>query len=214
MGILRKPIPEPRSLAATVTERAAARKLEIPGAPKVVTKAERRRFMSGNTSDIRGKPQKPPEARQKRGRDDPEDDPEFQKHVREVIDFITPQLGRREKRLMEERKIRALGGTLDRRQVMPYSLLQKLQKKHKEKRAVVLAEERTLGVSLDASKHRQVYEVDKLLKDKKERSREGPMYHIGMGAKEKRGVAFIPGKQVKNFQRRGGGGGKGGGKGN
>merc|ERR1712054_189572 len=92
---------------------------------------------------------------------DPEEDAEFRKTLREVLEFVTPQLGKRERQQYEEAKIRALGGTIDTRQKMPYNLLKKQQKRHDERRKEKLEEEKTLGVSMSVSGHRMGFEVDK-----------------------------------------------------
>merc|ERR1712224_1106703 len=121
---------------------------------------------------------------------DIEEDAEFKKTLREVLDFVTPQLGKQERMQYEEAKLRALGGTLDRRQKQPYNLFQQDQKRRDAKRAKVVENEKYLGVSMSA---RSGQEVDKILRKKKEalkekkRRREDGFLRLGMGAKESRG---------------------------
>merc|ERR1712098_141502 len=96
---------------------------------------------------------------------------------REVLDYVTPQLGKHERRQYEEAKIRALGG------------------------------EKTLGVSTSVSSHRKQWAVDRKIKIKKEalkekkRRREDGLLRIGLGAKESRGMAVISNRALKGLQR-------------
>ncbi|CAK0876912.1 unnamed protein product [Prorocentrum cordatum] len=141
--------------------------------------------------------------------EDPEEDAEFKRTLRQVLDFVTPQLGNAERRHYEEAKIRALGGTLEKRQKMPYKTLQVVQKKQEAKRQAALEEEKILGVSTSASAHRSVYAEDKaqrkrkeMAKEKRRRQQDGIM-RLGMGAKEKGGLAVLPRSAVYRAQRAG-----------
>lgn len=164
--------------------------------------------MSGKVSDIRSRGEGQV-AERRRGGGDPEEDAEFRKTLREVLDFVTPNLGKRERQQYEDAKIRALGGQVDARQKMPYCLLKKQMKHSEEKRKEKLEEEKQLGVSMSASGHRTGWEVDKLLRKKKEmlkdkkRRREDKFLSVGMGAKEKGGMAMIPKKAIKAMAYRG-----------
>merc|ERR1711953_1419927 len=92
-------------------------------APRI-SAAERKRFMSGKVSEIRGKKQS--EITTKGGRrHETEEDREFKNTLREVLDYVTPQLGKHERKQYEEAKLRALGGTIEKREKVPYSKLQK-----------------------------------------------------------------------------------------
>jgi len=195
--------------AATVDHIARARSLEMSDKPSSdkpalrlpqrISKAEQRRFMSGKVSDIRSKGIEPPKKRGGGGGADPEEDAEFRKTLREVLDYVTPQLGKQERRQYEQAKIRALGGQLDERPKRPLNLLKKDAKRFAAKREEILEEEKHLGVSMSASKHRGRYEVDKLLKEKKEMLRDKKRRRedghninaLGLGAKEKFGMATI-----------------------
>lgn len=151
--------------------------------------------MSGKVSQIRSK------AASGGGRSghagQSEEDREFRQTLREVLDFVTPQLGKEEQRQYEDAKIRALGGTVEKRNKMPYRLLQIKQKERAEERRKQLEEEKYLGVSMSANQHRNGREVDKLLRQKKEaikekkRRREDGLLRLGMGARESRGMAII-----------------------
>merc|ERR1711865_880526 len=119
----------------------------------------------------------------------------------------TPQLGKRERQQYEEAKIRALGGTVDARQKMPYSLLKKQAKKHEAVRQEKLEEEKHLGVSMSANNHRMGFEIDKVLKNKKEmlkekkKRQEDGFLRIGMGAREKGGMATLSKSAIRSLQR-------------
>jgi hypothetical protein len=175
----------------------------VMAVPRKVSAAERRRFMSGKVSDIHGKASTL-EGRGRNGRDR-EEEREFNKTLREVLDFVTPQLGKQERRQFEEQKIRALGGTLEKRQKMPYQKLQADRKQADVTRKRKVEEEKTLGVSMSVNKHRKQWAVDRLQKQKKEeikdkkRRREDGLLRLGLGARESRGMAIIPQKALKKF---------------
>merc|ERR1712176_121451 len=101
-------------------------------------------------------------------------------------EFVTPQLGKQERRQFEEQKIRALGGTMEKREKMPYKMLQAHRKAGEARRQKVLAEEKTLGVSMSVSKHRKQWGIDQLQKQKKEeikekkRRREDGLLRLGL----------------------------------
>jgi len=176
--------------------------------PNLAAMAERRRFMSGKVAKIHA--HSLPSAQHGHGRrrhgGDDDMETEFRSTLRDVIDFVTPQLGKRERKQYEEAKIRALGGTVDPRPKTPYALLQKQLKGHQEKRRRLLEEEKVLGVSMSANQHRPGWAVDKLLKKKKEaikdkrRRREDRFLDIGMGAREKRGMAVIPNGALRKYR--------------
>lgn len=174
--------------------------------PKV-SAAEKRRFMSGKVADIRAGARK--EERRGKGTPPSEETELFKKTLREVLDWVTPQLGKNEQRQYEEARLRALGGTLEKRVKTPYNLLQQQRKAAEEKRQKILQEEEVLGVSMSASKHRAGWAVDKLLKKKKEdlkdkkRWREDGLLRLGMGAYEKRGMAVIPQRALRAVQSKG-----------
>merc|ERR1712203_1047339 len=127
--------------------------------PRRVSAAERRRFMSGKVADIRAGPQEPTRRRKGKG-GDVEDTDEFKKTLREVLDFVTPELSKERRQEMEKARIMALGGTRDRGLKTPYNVLQKERKVAEEKRKKILAEEQYLGVSMSTSKHRKGWAVD------------------------------------------------------
>lgn len=174
--------------------------------PPRMTAAEKRRFMSGNVADIRSKGG--PKTTAKR-HGDPEEDAEFRKTLRDVLEYVTPQLGKQERRQYEQAKIRALGGQIDERPKRPLNLLKQDAKIFERKRTAKLEEEKHLGVSMSASKHRGRYEVDKLLKEKKEmlkdkkRRREDGFLRLGLGAKENRGMAIISKGAIRKYAGRG-----------
>merc|ERR1711974_229777 len=128
--------------------------------------SERRRFMSGKVSQIRTKPDTESANRKGRGKygsgGDPEEDAEFKATLKQVLDYVLPNMGKKERRHYEENRVRALGGTLEKRNKMPYSLLQQEARRHEEKRQRILEEEKTLGISTSVSAHRQDRQVDKL----------------------------------------------------
>merc|ERR1712146_569031 len=134
-----------------------------------------------------------------KGRGEPdENSKEFRDTLREVLDFVTPQLGKQARRHYEEAKIRALGGTLEKREKKPYRLLQEDAKHREEKRKKILAEEKLLGVTMSTTAHRIGGEEDRAirkrkeaLKEKKKRQRDG-LLRIGLGAREHKGMATIP----------------------
>merc|ERR1712046_369100 len=95
--------------------------------------AEKRRFMSGKVSDIRSHGAQSPAVGRKSG-GDPEEDAEFRKTLRDVLEFVTPQLGKRERQQYEEAKLRALGGQVDARLKRPYNLLKQDAKRLAAKR--------------------------------------------------------------------------------
>jgi len=174
---------------------AAAAASRTSAAPPRMSAAEKRRFMSGKVSEIRSKGASGAGKSLHGGQS--EEDREFRQTLREVLDFVTPKLGKEEQRQYEEAKIRALGGTVEKRNKMPYRLLQIKQKERAEQRRQQLEEEKYLGVSMSANQHRNGREVDKLLRQKKEaikekkRRREDGLLRLGMGARESRGMAII-----------------------
>lgn len=172
--------------------------------PPRMSAADKRRFMSGKVSDIRSHGQAP--SQQKRYAD-PEEDAEFRNTLREVLEFVTPNLGKRERQQYEDAKIRALGGTVDARQKMPYNVLKRQAKRHDEARAEKLEEEKVLGVSMSANSHRMGFEVDRVLRKKKEmlkekkKRQEDGFLRLGMGARETPGMATFSKTAVRAMTR-------------
>merc|ERR1712048_381320 len=167
--------------------------------------AEKRRFMSGKVADIRSKGGA--QSTERGHKAETEEDREFKKTLREVLDFVTPQLGKQERRQFEEQKIRALGGTLEKREKMPYKMLQAHRKSGEATRKKKIEEEKTLGISMSVSKHRKQWGIDQLQKQKKEelkekkRRREGGIMRLGLGAREHKGMAVIPSASLRKYQR-------------
>mmetsp|Transcript_62172 Transcript_62172/g.158088 ORF Transcript_62172/g.158088 Transcript_62172/m.158088 type:complete len:234 (-) Transcript_62172:75-776(-) len=187
----------------------AARVVGPPGKPPGMTAGDRRRFMSGKVGDLWSGPKEVSEVQGKRGKQqESEDDKEFKGVLREVLDFVIPQLGKQEKKQYETQKIRALGGTMDKGLKMPYWLLQKSHKRLENVRQEKLKEEENLGVSMSASAHRLGFQVDKELRKKKAAAKDKQkriadrLYDIGMGARERGGIAVIPNRVVKGFNRK------------
>lgn len=187
--------------------RGEAAPAEPPARPPGMSAAERRRFMSGKVSEIRTKPQKPKGGY---GGKDPEEEREFKKTLREVLDFVTPQLGRREKKQYENAKLRALGGTLDKGMKMPYSMMQRNARRQEAERQEKLQEDKLLGISTSMSSHRTTGGVNKALRQRKEaqkekkRRHEDRLYDIGLGAREKKGMAVIPQRSLRSYQKKAG----------
>lgn len=184
------------------------------GAPPQMSKRERRDFMSGKVSCIRSswKPENDDAPEQRRGGTKPgarsEQDAEFQKTLKEVLHFVTPQLGKRERQQYEDSKIRALGGTIE-KQKMPYKRFQETIKQNKEKREKLVAEDKYMGVEMSANAYKASWVVDSVLKkkkaalkDKKERQ-EGGINRLGMGARERNGMATISRAAINGMKRGG-----------
>jgi len=168
--------------------------------------------MSGKISDIRSDKQKSQgDVGSRRDREDPEEDAEFKKTLKQVLDFVTPQLDINARKQWEEAKIRALGGTVDKRRKMNYAALQRSQKKLEAERLEKVNRDKELGIVSHASNHRTVWQVDKLrkkrteeLKEKKKRRKQEDVFRLGMGAREKKGLFTIPQREIKSFKRRSG----------
>jgi len=188
-----------------------------------VSAAERRRFMSGDVSKIRstGETPQPPSRRRKgKGGDSEEEGEEFKQILKEVRDFVIPNLGKEQQQLYEERRIRALGGVMNNQKHMNYKKMKDMRKRDVEERKKTVEEEKTLGVCTSASKHRKAWEVNKIMNDKQKRNKEKrknhedlKVFNLGMGAIENRGLVVIPRKNVKLYEKhakggQGGGGGK------
>jgi len=172
-----------------------------------VSAAEKRRFMSGNVSQIRSNGISGTSSRS-RGSQSQEDDELFKKTLKDVLEFVAPELPKQVRQQYEEAKIRALGGTFEKRQRENYRCLQQERKGEEKKRQKVLDNEKTLGISNSVSQHRSLKAVDKLMKAKKVmikekvRRREDGLLRLGMGAREKGGMAVIPQNQIRSFQRK------------
>lgn len=159
--------------------------------------------MSDKVADIRAKPQPPAKKRKQTG--ETEDSAEFKKTLKDVLNFVVPQLGKSERRQYERAKIRALGGTLEKRPFEPYAALQRRQKVEEAARQRRLQEEKTLGVSLSAVKQRRGFNGDAAMQQKeqariqKKRRKASDILTLGAGAKERRGMVFLPKSKVKNY---------------
>ena len=182
-------------------ERPAPRVLQIPG--KANRGSEKRRFMSDKVSSIRSKPQEPKRKAQKgKSTPDMEDSAEFKQALKDVLNFVMPQLGKSERIQYEKAKIRALGGTPDKRQYEPYAALQRRRKAEDAARQRRLAEEKQLGVSLSATQQRRGVAADGATHRKKEalqakkRRKENDILSVGA---ESRGMVIIPKSKAKTY---------------
>eukprot|EP00931_Biecheleriopsis_adriatica_P079868 TRINITY_DN53208_c0_g1_i1.p1 TRINITY_DN53208_c0_g1~~TRINITY_DN53208_c0_g1_i1.p1 ORF type:complete len:334 (-),score=76.21 TRINITY_DN53208_c0_g1_i1:381-1382(-) len=182
--------------------RPKARVLQIPG--RAAPASERRRFMSDKVSQIRATAAPPPP----RGRHkdaDKEDSEEFKRTLKEVLNFVTPQLGKAERRQFERSRILAQGGTLESRPHEPYAHVVRQRKAQEEARQRRLAEEKLLGVSTSFNQHRRGYAGDSAILRKKEaalakkRRKDNDILNVGLGAKESRGMYVIPKKNLRAY---------------
>eukprot|EP00927_Polykrikos_kofoidii_P015347 TRINITY_DN16809_c1_g1_i1.p1 TRINITY_DN16809_c1_g1~~TRINITY_DN16809_c1_g1_i1.p1 ORF type:complete len:419 (+),score=95.23 TRINITY_DN16809_c1_g1_i1:36-1259(+) len=193
---------------ATSSAAAAATAAAERSGPRV-SAADKRRFMSGDVAKIRSKAIQKVSWRKKKRDDEPdaEEDREFKQTLRQVLDYVTPQLGKQERKRYEEVKLRALGGTLDKREKMPLWKLNADRKAAEATRKRKLEEESHAGVTFSTSKHRKQAAIDTRLKMKKEAikekkaRREDGLMRLGLGAREKRGMAVIPQHQVAKFSQ-------------
>lgn len=197
------PAEAPPDLSGALAARAPAQPLQVPGRPTAVS--ERRRFMSDKICQIRSKAQIAEEGRRRKG--ESEEDAFFKKTLKEVLNFVTPQLGKAERSQFERNKILALGGTLEKSQHHSYAFVQRKRKQLEERRQQKLQEEKILGVSFSSTQHRLAHVGDSLLRKKKKdelqkkRRRNDEILNLGMGAKESRGLAIIPKRSIRAFQR-------------
>lgn len=176
--------------------------------PPQLSARDRRNFMSGKVSSIRM--QKSEEDVQggskKRGGERTAEDAEFQKTLRDVLHYVTPLLGKRERQQYEDSKIRALGGKIE-KQKMPYRRFQEEIKINKQKRERLVEEDKLAGVEMSANAYKASWVVDSVLKKKKEalkdkkKRREDGFLRLGLGARERGGMATIPKAAIKNMQR-------------
>eukprot|EP00933_Yihiella_yeosuensis_P053414 TRINITY_DN5164_c0_g3_i1.p1 TRINITY_DN5164_c0_g3~~TRINITY_DN5164_c0_g3_i1.p1 ORF type:complete len:359 (+),score=106.72 TRINITY_DN5164_c0_g3_i1:65-1078(+) len=193
-------------VSSKATERPAPRVLQVPGRP--MGAAERRRFMSDKVDKIRSKPIEP-EQRKGGKKKDSEEDAFFKQTLKDVLNYVTPQLGKQERKQHEQATIRALGGTLEKRPHEPYSHVQRQLKSQERGRQLRLAEEKIMGVSFSANQQRRTNVADSLLRRNKEekkakqRRKENEILSLGMGAKESRGMAVIPKRALKAYQQSG-----------
>jgi len=179
-----------------------------------ISAAERRRFMSGKISDIRSDGRQGAEddgvRHRRRGPTDPEEDAEFKKTLKQVLDFVTPQLDKNAQKQYEEAKILALGGTLEKRRKINYAALQRSARRAEAARQEKVKEDKQLGITSHVSQHRAVWEVDKLRKKRKQefrekkRRREDGLLRLGMDAREKKGLVTIPQHAVRSFMKKSG----------
>ncbi|CAJ1394510.1 unnamed protein product [Effrenium voratum] len=189
--------------ASVASARPAPRVLQIPGRPLA---SQKRRFMSDKVGEIRSKPSAP-KAKAKAGRSDPEerDTADFKRTLKDVLNFVMPQLGRAERKQYENAKVKALGGTLEKPPWEPYSVLQRRRKGEEAARQRRLAEEQTLGVSMSATQQRksrgQVSAQRKKQAEvaRKRRPKEPDILNLGEGARERRGMVVLPKKRVRAY---------------
>ena len=177
--------------------RPAPRVLQMPGRS---FSSEKRRFMSDKVADIRSKPQAP---KQKRKAGDTEESAEFKKTLKDVLNFVVPQLGKVERRQYEQAKIRALGGTLEKRPFEPYGHLQRQHKKEEVARQNRLEKEKTLGVSLSVVKQRRRGEsvIQRKAQERleKKRRKDNDILGVGAGARERGGMVVLSKKKFQAY---------------
>ena len=177
--------------------RPAPRVLQMPGRS---FSSEKRRFMSDKVADIRSKPQAP---KQKRKAGDTEESAEFKKTLKDVLNFVVPQLGKVERRQYEQAKIRALGGTLEKRPFEPYGHLQRQHKKEEVARQNRLDKEKTLGVSLSVVKQRRRGEsvIQRKTQERleKKRRKDNDILGLGAGARERGGMVVLSKKKIQAY---------------
>jgi len=177
--------------------RPAPRVLQMPGRS---FSSEKRRFMSDKVADIRSKPQAP---KQKRKAGDTEESAEFKKTLKDVLNFVVPQLGKVERRQYEQAKIRALGGTLEKRPFEPYAHLQRQHKKEEVARQNRLEKEKTLGVSLSVVKQRRRGEsvIQRKAQERleKKRRKDNDILGVGAGARERGGMVVLSKKKFQAY---------------
>lgn len=182
--------------ASSTGPKPVARQLEMP---RSSVASEKRRFMSEKVSMIRSKPTVVQVV--KKGE---EDTAEFKKTLKDVLNFVVPQMGRRTRRQYEEAKLRALGGTLEKRPFEPYAALRDRQKKEEAARQKRLEAEKTLGVSFSAHKQRRGYNGQAAMSRKEQESREkkkrksSDILNVGVG-RERRGMVVLPKSKVKKY---------------
>ncbi|CAE8587758.1 unnamed protein product [Polarella glacialis] len=186
--------------------RPTAKVLQMPGRPGS-TASDRRRFMSAKVGQIFADKFVQPVSKGKTLA--VEDSDEFKKTLQEVLNFVTPQLGKSEKRQFEQNRVRALGGTMEKRPMEPYAHVQRQRKEQEVARHKRLDAEKLLGVSMSANQHRRGDSGDSAVRRKKEalvekkRRKDTEILGLGMGAKESRGMAIISKQAVRKFQRGG-----------
>jgi len=176
--------------------------------PPQLSARDRRNFMSGKVSSIRAKKSEDDVqgGSRKRGGERTAEDAEFQKTLRDVLHYVTPLLGKRERQQYEDSKIRALGGKIE-KQKMPYRRFQEEIKINKQKRERLVEEDKLAGVEMSANAYKASWVVDSVLKKKKEalkdkkKRREDGFLRLGLGARERGGMATIPKAAIKNLQR-------------
>merc|ERR1712014_531277 len=147
-----------------------------------------------------------PEPKGKFKKGDPEETEEFKKTLKEGLDYVMPQMGKDERRQYEQSKLLALGGTLEKRPHEPYAHVKRKRVQLEQIRQEKLKEDKLLGVSLSANKHRRADIGDSARRRKEEeakakkRRKEGDILKLGMGAKESRGMAIIPKKNLRAYR--------------
>eukprot|EP00747_Dinoflagellata_sp_TGD_P214962 gnl/TRDRNA2_/TRDRNA2_87751_c0_seq1.p1 gnl/TRDRNA2_/TRDRNA2_87751_c0~~gnl/TRDRNA2_/TRDRNA2_87751_c0_seq1.p1 ORF type:complete len:167 (-),score=38.36 gnl/TRDRNA2_/TRDRNA2_87751_c0_seq1:55-501(-) len=132
---------------------------------------------------------------------------EFKSTLREVLDFVHPQLGKQERKQYEDAKTRALGGTIEKSNKMPYGILQRQLQKRKEKLKELNLEQQHSGISMSANNHMPTWAVEQVLKRKKEALKEkkkrqaGGILRLGLGAHEKGGAVTISRNSLRAHKR-------------
>lgn len=175
----------------------------------VVSAAERRRFMSGKVSEIRSKATQGHTATSSSAKSQQE--AEFNKTLREVLQFVTPHLGKQERRQWEEAKILALGGTIEKRQKTPYGVLQRDRKRARATRTEAEAEKKQTGFITSNDRFAVLaWEKDNIMKKRKQQVKEKHkkrdafnLLRLGMGARERKGLVTIPKTQLRRRMGRG-----------
>lgn len=178
---------------------------QAPAERRPPTGREKRQFLSDDISSIFSRKKKTEEKGQSRKDKEIEDSKEFKGILHEVLNFVTPQLGKKERLQFEEAKIRALGGTIEKKK-MRYSVFQAQNKHAKEVIKRKLEEEKFSGVSMSASGHRNHFQVDRVLKKKaaaikKKKSTQENVNRLGGGAREKGAMVTFSSAAVKRLQR-------------
>mmetsp|Transcript_57753 Transcript_57753/g.122855 ORF Transcript_57753/g.122855 Transcript_57753/m.122855 type:complete len:306 (-) Transcript_57753:6-923(-) len=196
--------------AAAPPPRPAPRKVGPPTRSHTNGASDRKAFMSGKIASVWGSGGKDVPMEKAKGRKDDvdEESKEFKGILKQVMEMALPEMEKRDRRVYETKKLRALGATLDKGEKMPYRLLQKRAKRLEAERKDKVEEDKNLGVSTNSSKHRLTWQVDKLLSDRKKDYKEkmarrgAREYDIGLGGREKKGMVVIDRQQAKFFTKR------------
>mmetsp|Transcript_21858 Transcript_21858/g.49821 ORF Transcript_21858/g.49821 Transcript_21858/m.49821 type:complete len:321 (+) Transcript_21858:47-1009(+) len=177
-----------------------------------VARPDRRRFMSDKVADIRSKPQIAQQGRKRKKRsedDEIEQSGEFKKLLQDVWTYVTPHMDRGAAKQFEQAKIRAYGGTADKLIKMPYRMLKERQKQDAIKQQEKVEADKILGVVTSVDKHRNKRGVHQALSHRKQeikskyaRQAASRQMGLGMGARERRGMAVIPKQALDKFSKK------------